>query len=288
MDSEKPDLLSKIKTLRVYHSNTRRGASYLDLMFREILWKSIGCANEIDSYLPSEWVDVAAFEYEDTLLAAARFRLGPEVRAGLFGSLERICMTTTGDQSWGTRPEHYDLVASKTGVLPNVLLRIPSVKHYCQSSLLGPLAIHNLPHLVTHPPEVVTFHNPPSWAGLSMEVYYPIAPTILYMVGNEDIDPTELVLSAFQDIMELLEPLGQVVSYEKDTIGPAKFEDSMTAGTTLEFYNFIHLEGTGTRTERTVKLQKVLDSVAGLWAGKVFIKAKEDCPPCSACGFRYE
>jgi len=208
-------------------------------------------------------------------------------------------MTTTGDQSWGTRQIHYDLAASKTAILPETLLRMSGVKHYCQSSLLGPLAIHRHPHKVAPPPEIITFHNPPHLASLEMNTYYPIvlgsvnrymsiAPTMLYILGHGDIDPAGEILSAFEDVMKSLKHPVQVVCYEKNSIGPAEFEESMMAGTTLEFYNFIQLESRGTQTERTAKLQKVLDSVAGIWTGKVFIKTKEDCPPCSACGFRYE
>jgi len=33
------------------------------------------------------------------------------------------------------------------------------------------------------------------------------------------------------------------------------------------------------------EIQSVLDEKIGRWKGKVFLKNREDCPPCSACGF---
>ena len=226
------------------------------------------------------------------------------MRPGLFGSLERICLTTTGDQSWGTRLEHYDLFYSRGPVLPEALLRIPSVKHYCQSSLLGSLAIPNAPLKVTPRQDIVTLHNFPRSAELIEALCYPMvlgsvnryvssAPHILHMLDGEFHSTATDFRDATREIFDLLERPEMILSYEGITTRPIEFKDSMMEGTTLEIYNFIRLEGTGTQAEGLTKLQSSLDdmaggSIPGFWKGKVFIKAKEDCPPCSACGLHFE
>jgi hypothetical protein len=33
-------------------------------------------------------------------------------------------------------------------------------------------------------------------------------------------------------------------------------------------------------------IQKLLDQTIDRWKGRVILKNREDCPPCSACGFK--
>lgn len=91
------------------------------------------------------------------------------------------------------------------------------------------------------------------------------------------------------NMLDFLEP----VSFQKgDDIHSQSLDDESQidptiTGTILEVYNFIDLRGGGSSANNLAKLQKVLDTVLGPWAGKVILKSKSDCPPCSACGHTY-
>lgn len=137
-----------------------------------------------------------------------------------------------------------------------------------------------------------------------MGVYYPIvlgsvnryvsrAPHVLHMLDGEFQSTAAEFRDATREIFDLLERPEMILSYEGITTRPIEFKDSLMEGTTLEIYNFIRLEGMGTQAEGLTKLQSSLDdmaggSIPGFWKGKVFIKAKEDCPPCWACGLNFE
>ena len=127
----------------------------------------------------------------------------------------------------------------------------------------------------------------------SINRYVSSAPHILHMLDGEFHSTATDFRDATREIFDLLERPEMVLSHDYDPIKPIAFEESMMEGTTLEFYNFIRIEDTGTRAEGLKKLHNALDSMAGggipgFWKGKVFIKAKEDCPPCSACGLHFE
>jgi hypothetical protein len=305
IDSEKPELLSKIKTLRIYHSNTRKGASYADLVSGKCRWKDIGFSREIIPKISAEWVDITALEYHQDEIAGNRFQQGPRLRAGIFGSLERICMTTTGDQSWGTHLQHH-IVDQYFGHawLPTALLNLPTAQHYCQSSMLGPLAIPNMGYRPTYPPKIVTFHYPHPYGFWDPNKRPPIVfgsinrfmspnPFVLHIPDGGNMRMVGGLREVFSPLLNMLDFFEPVSFQTGDEIHSQYLDnesqiDPTITGTILEVYNFIDLRGRGSSAKNLAKLQKVLDTVLGPWTGKVILKEKSDCPPCSACGYAYK
>lgn len=211
-------------------------------------------------------------------------------------------MTTTGDQTWGKHPRHHIIDGySQFAWLPSVLLALPSVKHYCQSSMLGPLAIANCLYKPTNPPRTATFHYPHPYGFWDLNKLPPIVLgsinrymtpqcTTLYSVSDDDeIRMTGGIRFAFEPLIEMLESFKPVIVQKGDQMAGQHIDTSMTANTVIEVYNYVQLStNTSAPTSNLSKLQRALDRVAGpSWEGRVFLKNKEDCPPCSACGFKY-
>ena len=297
LNSQKPKLLSDVQTLQIYLSPNRGVASYWDLLLRKARWEDIGCAREIMPGITSEFTDIAAFDYLQNEIAGHRFQQGPRVRPGLFQSLRRVCMSTNGDQRWGTHHDHHTIDQYfQLAWLPTILLGLPSVDHYCQSIMLGPLAVTNTLHIPTHPPKVATYHSPHRWGFWDLNKLPPIIkgsvnrymsphPIILHNIDDGELRMTAGVRSAFHPLLEMLEVFGRVLVQKGDRVEGHHMDTSMYAETTIEVYNFIQLGSGGNTRSDLAQLQKVLDSVVDTW--KVVLKDKADCPPCSACGFEY-
>ena len=299
VNSQKAKYLSEVHTLRVYLSPNRDDASYFDLLFRKARWEDIGCARGIIFGITSEFVDIAAFDYVQNEIAGHRVRQGSRVRAGLLKSLKQVSMSTAGDQSWGAHPEHHIIDRYfQLAWLPTILLGLPSVQHFCQSNMLGPLAITNTLHVPTHPPTIATYHYPHAWGFWDLNKLPPIIkgsinrymspqPTILHNIGDDELRMTAGVRSAFNPLLQMLEVFTPVLVQKGDSIEAHHIDTSMYDRTVVEVYNFIQL-GFGKNTKRDLaQLQKVMDRVLGPWEGKVFLREMAQCPPCSACGYGY-
>ena len=298
-DSQKRKLLSEVHTLRIYLSPNRDDASYFDLMLGKARWEDIGCARQIIPGITSEFVDIAAFDYVQNEIAGYRLRQASEVQSESYKSFKRVSMSAAGDQSWGTHSEHHIIDQYfQVAWLPTILLSLPSVDHYCQSSMLGPLAITNTLYIPTHPPKIATFHASHRWTIYDLSRLPPIAkgsinrymtphPMIVHSSDPGDLTMTGWLRSAFHPLQKMLECSKPVLVREGDQVETASMATSMTAGTTIEVYNYIQLGWGRNSSNDLAKLQKALDTLAGPWEGKVFLKEREDCPPCSACGFEY-
>jgi hypothetical protein len=268
-------------------------------------WEDIGYSREIIPKISSEWVDITALEYHQGEIAGNRFLKGPRLRAGIFGSLNRICMTTTGDQSWGTHLQHH-IVDQYFNIawLPTALLNLPTVQHYCQSSMLGPLAIRNSGYRPTYPPKIVTYHyrhpygfwdpnkRPPIVFG-SINRFMSPNPFVVSIPGGGDLRMVGGLREVFLPLLDMLDFLVPVSFQKGDDIISRYLDDesqidSTIIGTVLELYKFIELRGRGSSAENLASLQKALDAVLGPWTGKVILKDKSECPPCSACGYAYK
>jgi hypothetical protein len=153
-----------VQTLRINHPDHDLEPSYLRLLSLECdpseQWHLCGSLTYPDeqSNESTAWMRRAVFyRFADR----AGCTLASLAESGIYPlpDLKRVCMTANGDQIWATEPddEPYarDLAIS---VLPFALLNTPSVDHYCQTSLCGPLALRSAIYAVDYPPRIATFH----------------------------------------------------------------------------------------------------------------------------------
>jgi hypothetical protein len=94
---------------------------------------------------------------------------------------------------------------------------------------------------------------------------------------------------------ELLWNFGHILEKADGGLRTLRMYQASFEGTTLEIYNYVShkrytksTDGTVSLTHHLSEAQKECDQFAGKWKGKVFLKNKEDCPPCSACGLKYD
>jgi hypothetical protein len=118
-------------------------------------------------------------------------------------------------------------------------------------------------------------------------------PFVLHIPGEGNMRMVGGLREVFLPLLNLLDFLEPVSFQKGDEIHSQCLDDESQidptiTGTILEVYNFIDLRGQGSSAKNLAKLQKALDTVLGPWTGKVVLKDKSDCPPCSACGYAYK
>jgi hypothetical protein len=301
--SRKSQALTTTKTLRIYASQHRQGATYKDLFVGTAEWLDVGNARGIDHGVSSEMSDQISFDYFRNDVAALRIKLGKAKRNAVFGSVERICMTSTGDQNWGTHHSHPATDNNfTTPALPIRLLCLPSVKHFCQSIMRGPLSLGWCTLKTKNPPKIATFHThhinlwadknnlPPIILGAVNRYmstgmrFHTITPDLIWTEGTAEIFTPLFNFVAGPSVG--IENDGHMDSVQADTVS--------FANTSIEVYNFVDwypgptADPNLTRAERLALVQKFVDKHLGKWKGRVTLKDKADCPPCSACGYAYK
>jgi len=228
---------------------------------------------------------------------------------GAFSCLERVIMTREAESfPWGVIQQeflNFNNVFDPPPI-PLLLASLPSVKHYCQQSPIGLLALPNRILKIEHPPEIVTVHHP----GLFVETGALWLPPIVLGATNRYMcNGINLLLSSDkpgtilppEDIAHYLEPLKvmlneiPVLHVESNESKTVPFDSVSLKDTKVEIYDYIrHCTVSGPGLDiNTIKrhptdlsrVQSILDEKIGRWKGKVFLKNREDCPPCSACGF---
>jgi hypothetical protein len=211
-------------------------------------------------------------------------------------------MTPTGDQSWGTHRDHGSIdVQLGSPSLPIRLVCLPSVKHYCQSTMLGPLTLGGTTIKPNDPPKVATFHTQHNhlWGDVN------VLPPIIIGAVNRYMSPTRRLHSFTSDLAmtagtaQMFTPLlnffaARPIGIETNGYLDDVAEDRISfAGTSIELYNFIdYYPGPDsdpdlTAADRLAMVQKFVDKYLGKWKGRVVFKEKADCPPCSACGYNF-
>lgn len=295
--------LTQVRTLQIYASKACQVATYKDLFEGTAEWLDVGSARGIIDGVSSETSDRISLDYLKNDVAALRVKLGITRSPHLLGSLERVCMTSTGDQSWGTHQKHLPIdVTFTTPALPIRLLCLSSVKHYCQSTMLGPLTLGGTIVKPNNPPKVATFHSdrinlwgngdilPPIVIGavnryMSKGLTFHSFPPDLYMSAG--------VAQAFRPLLTFFaaRPIGIETDGYLDNVS----EDTISfADTSIEIYNFIdYYPGPGsdpnlTSAGRLALVQEFVGKYLGKWKGRVVLKEKADCPPCSACGYTFK
>jgi hypothetical protein len=312
---KKVEQLALIKTLRVYQGNDRslEEPTYTHLIL-DGEWTLSGSVSTLEDCYLGMWLAL------DHPTFAKRFLLCPAAKAlqwavdsnsgpqGAFPSLERVVMTREAESfPWGVTQQEFDNFNNflDPPPIPLFLANLPSVKHYCQSSPVGPLALPNLTLQIEHHPDIVTNHRPGLIADLGPAWRPPI---VLGSTNRLMCNGTHFYLSSdtpgapipAENIIRYLGPLEEMLSKNpvlrlgvtQHTTVP--FNSVSLENTKIEIYDYIrHCTFSGVADIQTAdsrptdlsQIQSILDARIGRWKGKVFLKNREDCPPCSACGF---
>jgi hypothetical protein len=155
--SAKQKQLSKVETLRVCHTPHIINPSYSRFMADSRKWKATGAQRwdeendkDLECALETDWH--VRFDADEALKAALRMREAIGSGVNVMPRLKRVVMLGAVDNERNIEEQH---VVKGMG---DVLLSLPSVEYYCQSSGLGPLSLSNKISQPLHPPRIATFH----------------------------------------------------------------------------------------------------------------------------------
>jgi hypothetical protein len=253
-----------------------------------------------------------------------------------FATLTRVIMTGVGDQTWGRHGQDYgfdvDEIFAPTeeyylrGVgmpykddnrpAPHFLLGHPSVKHYCQTTQAGPLALSGNVIKLINPPEIVTYHL--NQDILSPSLYMHLLPVVMGSVNRyifdspscviTDIPPTAtrtvegLLANEFEAIEYMLRARQECLYLYPSGFDYMRMDNEKVCSletTSIELYNCIDYIWLGkddysdmsipppspVRIDLTpIETMLNEDERLGPWKGRVHLKNIGECPPCSACG----
>jgi len=247
---------------------------------------------------------------------ADRYMSGPTIRAletaltkslspksKLFANLERVIMSGEYETfPWGRNQTDFNIFTSSLPPAPVPLFfaNLPNVKHYCQWTPTGPLALPNQIIKIDNPPEIVTIHYPHMLEDWGPQWLPPIVlgTTNRYMFRSNNFaasrtDTGEDVhfeqLAAFvASLMTMLSP-HPVLHVKSNGYDYVPFDSVSLSNTRLEMYDYIRhtnlLNARDHPPSDLTYIQHLFDERIGKWKGKMFLKNREDCAPCSACGF---
>jgi hypothetical protein len=203
--------------------------------------------------------------------------------------------------------------------LPLALLSLSTVRHYCQSVQVGPLALPATLQEVTAPLETFTFHAVPGHG--PSHFINGLPPIIIGAVNRYHFSCNHLIVSMdgetpLIDMVQIKRIMMIVVGMIKRELLPAvtnsisqdeyeKLDTPDIGNTTVEFYDLIrhvqiHPPEVGLeypffgsrarwladRPSRCLGIfQKMItEQNFGEWSDKIVFKNREDAPPCAACG----
>ena len=175
--SNKRPQLSSIKTLRLGHSSSPVEPPYRDLMHQEdatgAAWGMGGSSRYPHDIMRSPQQELNKLVVDGRYLFSIADWLQPTSERGedMLPSVERIVLMGRVDDATSSRAIR---VLSKG--LADVLIRNPSVKHFCQSSILGPLAMSGALYKPLHTPT-------PDLKPLTLEVRQALAKRLDARIG---------------------------------------------------------------------------------------------------------
>jgi hypothetical protein len=245
-----------------------------------------------------------------------RYMSGPTIRAlesaitksssptsNVFANLERVIMSGEYDTfPWGRNQTDFNIFTQSLppAPIPLFLLSLSSVKHYCQWTPTGPLALPNRIIKINNPPEIVTIHYPHMLEDWGPQWLPPIVlgTTNRYMFKSNNFaasrtDTGEDVhfeqLAAFVTGLMTMLLHHPVLHVKSDGYENVPFNSISLENTRLEMYDYIRhtniLNHRDHPPSDLAYIQHLFDERIGKWKGKMFLKNREDCPPCSASGF---
>jgi len=287
-------------------------------------WKATGSRlwneeddEDLECALETDWY--VRFDADEALKAALRMREAIRNGMNVMPSLKRVVMTGAVDNERNIEEQY---VAKGMG---DVLLSLPSVGYYCQSSALGPLSMSNTISQPLHPPRIAIFHLSRSSKIWKSSLYPPIVVGAinryifsggLRLESPRPLIPSDITAELADAMFAIVNMLCMRNWVEKQT-APGGFvllvEDSSTRNripfssaflndTKIEIYNWIVnvigadpnvIESLEKKPERIHPLsrdvcetiERLLDDRIGPWRGKVILRNADDVPACPACAY---
>jgi hypothetical protein len=306
----KTELLGRVRTLRLYQRDyyLLNEPTYVELIVQGksqfLGLKEFG--NDYYAGLRQAFHD---------LESADRYLSGPTTRAlktalskdpspnsKVFANLERVIMSGEYDTfPWGRSQAEFDIFTRSLPLspIPLFLANLPNVKHYCQWTPTGPLALPTRIIKMDNPPDIVTIHYPHMLEDWGPQWLPPIVlgTTNRYMFRSNNAacsrDNGESM--SFDQLAYFVAPMmtmlgpHPVLHIKSDGHMYIPFDSVSLKNTRLEMYDYIRhrnfLDESDDPPSDLTHIQRLFDERIGRWKGKVFLKNREDCPPCSACGF---
>ena len=252
-----------------------------------------------------------------TYISIAQDLMGLCPKYSIMPRLEKLVMGGIRDSLWTTYPLGWEF-HTYDRQLAHILIDLPSVKHYCQSIQVGPLALPAGLLALNTPLETFTYHAvpghgpsphsggmPPVIIGAVNRYYFSGNHTLVSMDG---IEPLVSQKELFCIQLLILQMFHQPVTLPARNTEPSHLNHGITAqaaqDTTIEIYDYIRhvrihppevgptwpfydgkAHGLADRPAESLQvIQEKLDELMDAkWKGMVSLKNREDAPPCAAC-----
>lgn len=305
--------LEQVQRLRIIHQANGVEPTYPYLL-KGNNWKHL-----INRRYPGD-MDVASYLLEADMLSI----IGTTILSAcgchrpMFPKLERVVMAGMRDSLWTTFPRGYDTEAYHQ-TIPLALLSLPTVRHYCQSVQVGPLALPSQLQEVKAPLETFTYHAvpghgpshfinglPPIILGAVNRYHFYSNHVVVSMDGQTPLIEEEEIKRIMMIVVAMVKRNSlPVVTNPMSEDQYIKLPTPDISGTSIEFYDLVrHVQihppeigldypflGNGARwlADRPSKCLGVFQSLItesnfGAWSDKTILKHREDAPPCAACG----
>jgi len=298
-----------MRTLRLYQSDfyLLKEPSYAELITQG-KWQLLVPKKESEDYFAGVTQAFQDPEFADrymsghTIKALERSVARSSSTSNIFARLERVIMSGEAlGFPWGRDQEEYHAFTYSLppAPVPIFLASLPNVKHFCQTTPTGPLALPTRIIKIDNPPDIITFHYPhmledwgPEW----------LPPIVLGTTNRYMFNSNNGVASKDNGESMSFDQLAYFVAPMMTMLGPRLVQHVKSSGheyisfnsvslndTRLEMYDYIRhtslLDRNDDSPNDLIHIQRLFDERIGRWKGKVFLKNREDCPPCSACGF---
>jgi hypothetical protein len=293
----KMELLGRVRTLRLHQRDyyLLKEPTYVGLILRGE-WRFLGLKEFVNDYYAG--LRQAFHHFESTY----RYMSGPTVRAlesaitksssstsNVFANLERVIMSGEYDTfPWGRNQTDFNIFTRSLPPVPIPLffLSWPNVKHYCQWTPTGPLALPNRIIMIDNPPEIVTIHYPHMLEDWGPQWLPPIVlgATNRYMFrGNNGACSRDNGESmSFDQLAYFVAPMmtmlgpHPVLHIKSDGHMYVPFDSVSLKDTRLEMYDYIRhanfLDESDDPPCDLTHIQRLFDERIGKWTGKVFLK----------------
>lgn len=309
----------QIERLQIYFGTTVGELRYAELLARG--WTKLQIKTGPSQTPPQPDVDKILFELKTVPVTAQEVRRLAYYRADVLPNLRQVVLGGLGECNWNSREAKaliaYGGVSMHNRSAAHLLLGLPSVEHFCQYYKSGPLSLSGEIIKLQHPLKTFHYHartNSPHSLALEPEPEQP--PIIIGATNRYFFDKTTYAFAGshvatdgrhqcelLHAVLDMLCPRRTRVLVSGLFYARSSTLDQVDlTGTVIEIYELVRLVNKTHHTETEVtarsskywarppqslaELQSALDAhIHPAWRGKVFLRYREDAPPCSACGF---
>jgi hypothetical protein len=317
LSSRKADLLCRVKTLRLWQADEHllKEPTYLQLI-ADGEWHYLVAKVAIRDYWRGLVLAMRDWKFADRFLSGFAARImklmpcpcsQPDCQ-GILGRLKCVTMSAESvKRNWGHTQLEFDIFTDDLmpPPIPLFFISLPSVDHYCQRLPTGPLALPNQIIKIVNPPAFVTIHPedmlplrglkwlPPIVLGTTNRYMFHCNSTVFCPTDAEESEISSKIDISLERLYTMLEER-PVLHIKKDGYEYVPSSSVSLDGTTLEFYDYLRYsmfdseDPFNTVSDIPSNLrpaQLLFNERVGRWKGKVSLKHREECPPCSACGF---